>query len=75
MGNKHMKKMTHKKEMEKIKGSQSTKATPTKKIPSFCDNDLSEKSNKNYPNTISKEFSTSVSFNENVLNVFDYEGE
>ena len=74
MGNKHMKKLSNKKDIEKLRGSISTKATPTKKRPSFSDQDFIENPKKNYPNTVSKEFSTNVSLNENTLNEFDDEG-
>ena len=74
MGNKHMKKMHNIKEIEKIKDSKSCKLTPIKKKASFSDKDFIEDPRKNYPNSISKEFSTNVSLNENTLNEFNNEG-
>lgn len=69
-----MKKMSHNKELEKLRGSQSSKATPAKKRPSFGDGDLIENQKKNYPNTASREFSTNVSLSEHTLNEFHHEG-
>lgn len=74
MGNKHMKKMSHDKDIEKLRGSNSSKASPIKKRASFSDKDFIENPKKNYPNTFSKEFRTNFSLNENTLNEFNQEG-
>lgn len=74
MGNKHMKKLSKDKEIEKIKASKSCKATPNKKRPSFSDKDFIDVPKKYIPNTICKEFSTNVSLSENTINDFNNEG-
>jgi len=66
MGNKHMKKFSKEKEIEKIKGTKSCKVALDKR------NSLNDKASidnykRNIPDTISKEFSTNVSFSENTF--------
>jgi len=63
-----MKNITNRKEKDKIKNSKSCKATAINKKPSFSDSDFIESPQKNNLILNSKEFSTNVSFTENIFN-------